>query len=69
MKFFIDGKVVTSKELPLIVILEKEDKDNIANMASHASIYCDYDYETHSAEEINLLLKHAKKRLLERTKL
>jgi len=59
MKFYIDGKIVTSKEMPLVAILSKKDKENIANMEPKAKFYCEFDTDTRTRGEISDLLKQA----------
>lgn len=60
MKFYIDGKIVTSKDHPLIVVLSKQDKVNIANMIEGATVYSVFEKGDHSVEEIEAMLTRAK---------
>ena len=60
MKFYIDGKIVTSDDYPLIVILTDKDKRNIANRIEGATVYCLFDEEKHPFNEIDALTSEAK---------
>lgn len=60
MKFYINGKIVSSKDFPLVLILEHRDKKNIANMKPGATVYCQYESEGHNIGEIDKLCTEAK---------
>jgi len=53
MKFFIDGNLITADDMPLIVVLNDQDKEYIANMPPEANVYC--VYEDTEAEVENLM--------------
>lgn len=59
MKFYVNGKMITTKDSPLIVILEKGDKYNIANMGPGAKAYCQYEKDDYKSEDIEKLLDEA----------
>ena len=61
MKFYIDNKIVTTDEMPLVVVLSDQDKQNIANMDPDCNVYCMYEKDKHSTEEMRTLLSKAKK--------
>lgn len=60
MKLFVDGKIVESKDQPLVVIFTAQDRINISNMASDATIYCVYETDNHTVGEIETLLDNVK---------
>lgn len=62
MKVWINGKVTDTKETPIVVILTEQDRKNIANMIPGATLYCMYDTDTHSQEEIEKLLTELKEK-------
>lgn len=39
MKIYIDDKVIDTGDTPIVFILSKQDKENIANMAPWATVY------------------------------
>lgn len=63
MKFYINGRIVTSKEIPLILILSKQDKENISNMKPKVRFYCEFNTDTHTQKEISDLLTKIEKLL------
>ena len=60
MRFYANGVFIDSEDTPLIVILTKEDKANIANMVDGATVYCAYK-PGDKLEEIKELMKKVKK--------
>jgi len=60
MKFYIDGEIVTSEKMPLVVILSEQDKKNISNMDPEAITYCEFDKDKHYPGEISNLLTEAR---------
>lgn len=62
MKLFVNEKIITTEDQPLVIILTKKDIKNIANMAEGATIYCQYQIENHTFEEIDKLTDKAKEK-------
>jgi len=52
MKICMDGKLYTCKDKPLIILLTRQDRKNIANMAEDASIYCEFE-KPYTREQIS----------------
>ncbi len=63
MKFYINGRIVTSKEMPLVVILSEKDKENICNMEPKARLYGEFDVDINTRKEISDLLEKIEKLL------
>ena len=60
MKFYFKGKIVSTKDTPLIIILTMQDKKHIANMVPGVNVYCQYETDLYSIEEIDQLCTEAK---------
>lgn len=60
MKFFIGGELVTTKDFPLVVVLTDEDKKSIANMNPECNVFCQFEKEEHTVEEIESIVSKAK---------
>ena len=52
MKVKIGNTIYTSEDGPIMVILNKQDKINIANMLETATKYCEFDEDSTSLEEV-----------------
>lgn len=57
MKFKVGDKIFTSKEQPIMLILDDQDKQNLANMFPDAYQMCEYDETKYSEEEIREFMK------------
>lgn len=60
MKLFVNEKIITTEDQPLIIVLTDMDKKNIANMDPKCNVYCQYQKENHYVEEIESLTDAAK---------
>lgn len=61
MKLYMDGKLISSKDQPLVVVLTKKDKKNIAAMPKDFEVYCEFEKENCTRDEIERLADEAKK--------
>jgi len=60
MKFYVNRKMITPQDQPLILILTDQDKKNIAKMLPDANIYCMYETENDSSKDVLALMDEAK---------
>ena len=60
MLIYMDNKIISSKDKPLVIFLQPQDKINISKMLTSANVYCEFEKEKHSIEFIEALLKNAK---------
>ncbi len=61
MKIWVDGNWYTLPHKVLVVYLEDKDKENIKNMDSDCSIYCEFDGKVFITGKIIDLLHKLKK--------
>lgn len=60
MLFYIDDKIISSQDQPLVIVLSAQDKINISNMLDSCNAYCEFEKGKHSIEFIEAILKNAK---------